>query len=85
MLGQGQETLASPGDSSAVPVLEHEESHNSEGGHDAHFHGLTKRQAYCLFVSHTLSVWSSRMYEFGVVKVFKCFFVARKPSLVGRW
>lgn len=28
---------------------------------------LTKTQAYCLYASHTLSMWDSRMYEFAVV------------------
>lgn len=28
---------------------------------------LDSTQAYCLYVSHLLSMWNSRMYEFGVV------------------
>lgn len=67
MLGQAQETVALPWVSSAMPMMEHHESHKSEEGHDAHFDSLTKRQAYCLFTSHILSMWNSRMYEFGVI------------------
>ena len=83
MLGHAQETVALPWGSSAMSMLEHQESRNSEEGHDAHFDSLTKRQAYCLFISHTLSMWNSRMYEFGVVRV-QCFFRARKCSPMGR-
>ena len=28
---------------------------------------LTKSQAWCLFFSHFLSMWNSRMYEYGAV------------------
>ena len=48
--------------------MENQTSHDSEGDGDASFETLTKRQAYCLFMSHTLSMWNSRMYEFGVVR-----------------
>lgn len=48
---------------------EHRESHDSEEAHDARFDSLTTRQAYCLFLSHALSMSNSRMYEFGVVSI----------------
>ena len=77
MLGQAQETLALAWGSLAMPIMEHQESHNSEEGQDIHFDGLTKRQAYCLFISHILSMSNSRMYEFGAVRVLQCFFRVR--------
>ena len=51
----------------ASSTLRYQESHNSqeEEGDDA---SLTTRQAYCLFISHFLSMWNSRMYEFAVVR-----------------
>ncbi len=30
---------------------------------------VTTGQAYCLYLSHFLSMWNSRMYEFGAVSV----------------
>ena len=51
--------------------MENQESHDGEGDDDVLFDILTKRQAYCLFMSHTLSMWNSRMYEFGVVRFFR--------------
>ena len=84
MLGQAQETVALPRASSAMPLMEIQESHNNEEGYDAHFDSLTKRQAYCLFFSHILSMWNSRMYEFGVVRILRCFFRVRQPIDVGR-
>ncbi len=36
-------------------------------GRRALLDGLNRRQAYCLYISHFLSMWNSRMYEFGVV------------------
>lgn len=84
MLGQAQQTLALPWASLAMPMMAHQESYNSEEGQDPYFDSLTKRQAYCLFVSHILSMWNSRMYEFGVVRVLRCFFRARRPSHEGR-
>lgn len=32
---------------------------------------VTRSQAYCLYLSHLLSTWNSRMYEFGVVSKFQ--------------
>ena len=31
---------------------------------------LTRKQAWCLYLSHTLSMWNSRMYEFAAVRTF---------------
>ncbi|KAL2037969.1 hypothetical protein N7G274_009188 [Stereocaulon virgatum] len=36
-------------------------------GHDTPFEKFTGRQAYRLYVSHSLSMWNSRMYEFSVI------------------
>ena len=69
MLGQAHETEPSSADSFAMPLTEDQESHNIEDAHDPPLDSLTKRQAYCLFISHTLSMWNSRMYEFGVVSL----------------
>ena len=71
MSGQAQEVMALNWGSSAMPQMDSQESHDSEGDDVVLFDVLTKRQAYCLFMSHTLSMWNSRMYEFGVVR-FSC-------------
>lgn len=84
MLGQAQETVGLPWASFAMPLMENQESHDSKDGLDTHFDSLTKRQAYCLFISHILSMWNSRTYEFGVVRDLECFFRSRKPSHVRR-
>ena len=83
MLGHAQEPLSVPWDSPALPMMERRGSHSSEEGHDVRFDSLTKGQAYCLFISHTLSMWNSRMYEFGVVRVLRVISKAVKPSAVG--
>lgn len=36
---------------------------------DAYSDNVTSGQAYCLYVSHSLSMWNSRMYEFAVVRI----------------
>lgn len=36
---------------------------------DDHFDEVTTGQAYCLYLSHFLSMWNSRMYEFGAVSI----------------
>ena len=57
---------------SAVPVKE-EDSDDVEGvvdgGHGAYADDVTSGQVYCLYVSHSLSMWNSRMYEFAVVRI----------------
>lgn len=85
MLGQAQENVALPRVTSPMPMMEYQESHDGEEAHDAYSNSLTKRQAYCLFISHILSMWNSRMYEFGVVRVLHCFFGAREQSHFGQW
>ena len=50
-----------------VPVNEIDSSIDDDG-HDTPFDEFTGRQAYRLYVSHSLSMWNSRMYEFGVVR-----------------
>lgn len=35
----------------------------------AHCDDLTQKQAWCLYLSHFLSMWNSRMYEWAVVKI----------------
>ena len=83
MLGQAQETAPLHSNSFPMPLMEDQESHNSEDAHDPPFDDLTKHQAYCLFISHTLSMWNSRMYEFSVVRFLQHYFRARKPRNVG--
>ena len=39
-----------------------EDEGESEGGNE-----VTRSQAWCLYLSHFLSMWNSRMYEFGAV------------------
>ena len=51
-----------------VPV-EELDSDTNDGGHGTPFDELTNRQAYCLYVSHSLSMWNSRMYEYSVVRL----------------
>lgn len=36
----------------------------------AHCDDLTRKQAWCLYLSHFLSMWNSRMYEWAVVRTF---------------
>ncbi|KAL8825515.1 MAG: hypothetical protein Q9191_004372 [Dirinaria sp. TL-2023a] len=47
-----------------------EPEHDDDGLSDENTHDdeFTKRQAYFLYISHSLSMWNSRMYEYGVVK-----------------
>ena len=41
----------------------------AEGSLDyAHSDELTRKQAWCLYLSHFLSMWNSRMYEFAAVR-----------------
>ena len=48
-----------------MATVGYQESGNGQEGRDA---SLTTRQAYYLFISHFLSMWNSRMYEFAVVR-----------------
>lgn len=82
MLGHAQEPLSIPWASPALPIMDRRGSHSGEEGHDVPFDNLTKGQAYCLFISHTLSMWNSRMYEFSVVRVLGVILKAVKPSAV---
>lgn len=34
-----------------------------------YLYDMTSGQAYCLYLSHFLSMWNSRMYEFGAVSL----------------
>ena len=68
-----QGTTTSPFNSSSMSV---EEEEDDDGGgsdigssHAAHADDVTSGQAYCLYVSHSLSMWNSRMYEFAVVSI----------------
>ena len=40
---------------------------DGEGGEDEVGDEVTRGQAWCLYLSHFLSMWNSRMYEFGAV------------------
>ena len=68
--------MALPSMTAAMFVMDRQQSRSSEEAHHAHSDELTKRQAYYLFMSHTLCMWNSRMFEFGVVRAH-CFFKAR--------
>ena len=35
---------------------------------NVHSHEFSTDQAYLLYASHSLSMWNSRMYEYGVVR-----------------
>lgn len=84
MLGrEAQESDAVSQDSFAMPSMELQDSHSSEEGLDPSLDDLTKRQAYCLFISHMLSMWNSRMYEFGVVRTLERFLSAKNPRHAG--
>ena len=54
---------------STVPAAEEDDDSGSAAGssHSAYAEDVTSGQAYCLYVSHSLSMWNSRMYEFAVV------------------
>ena len=67
MLGNAQ-SVDSPISFAPVPVDELD-SDSDDDGHDTALDELTSRQAYCLYVSHSLSMWNSRMYEFSVVRL----------------
>lgn len=56
---------------SSVPVKEDDDDGGSETGssHVAYADDVTSGQAYCIFISHMLSMWNSRMYEFAVVNI----------------
>jgi hypothetical protein len=49
-------------------VLSAAEEDATNHGH-AHENELTKEQAWCLYVSHFLSMWNSRTYEYGAVSL----------------
>ena len=51
-----------------VPV-EELDSDVDDDGHGTPFDELTSRQPYCLYVSHSLSMWNSRMYEYRIVRL----------------
>ena len=60
------------------PFLDDErQEEDVEGGEDEGEGGdeVTRGQAWCLYLSHFLSMWNSRMYEFGAVS-----FSAREAS-----
>lgn len=67
MLDNAQSANLSPINSAVVPVNEIDDSIDDDG-HDTPFDDFTGRQAYRLYVSHSLSMWNSRMYEFSVVR-----------------
>ena len=53
-------------------VVDNEEDYDGDGTDDGHgpdADEVTSGQAYCLYVSHSLSMWNSRMYEFAVVSI----------------
>ena len=51
------------------PFLDDERQEIGEQGEDEVDGGdeVTRGQAWCLYLSHFLSMWNSRMYEFGAV------------------
>ena len=58
-----------------VPIEEVEEWEelggvNTRDGDKGDNDPLTSRQAHYLYISHSLSMWTSRMYEFAVVIAF---------------
>ncbi len=55
-------------DLSTAPMEEEDDGGNVVKSHDARVDDVTSRQAYCLYVSHALSMWNSRMYEFAMVR-----------------
>ena len=59
----------SPHDFSMVSTEEGEDDggYDTSDGHEEASDDLTSRQARYLYVSHSLSMWTSRMYEFAVV------------------
>lgn len=81
MLGETQELIALIPGSYAIPQIESQESHDSERDRDAYFDTLTKRQAYYLFMSHTLSMWNSRTYEFAVVRFSRASLEPESPDV----
>ena len=68
MLGNAQSVDFAPISFTPVPVDELD-SDSDDDGHDTPFDKLTSRQAYYLYVSHSLSMWNLRMYEFSVVRL----------------
>ena len=81
MLGNAQSVDFPPISFAPVPVDELD-SESDDDGHDTPFDELTSRQAYCLYVSHSLSMWNSRMYEFSVVRLLPSFFDIRKAQVL---
>lgn len=70
MLGIIQGVTTFPHASSPVSDEgEDEDGGRNHGGNSlaASTNDVTSRQAYRLYVSHSLSMWNSRMYEFAVV------------------
>ena len=76
MLGNAQ-SVDSPAISFAPVPVDELDSDSDDAGHD-----MTSRQAYCLYVSHSLSMWNSRMYEFSVVRLLPSFFDIRKAQVL---
>jgi len=68
MLGNALGRSPSSFNLSAAPMEEEDDGETVVGSHDARVDDVTRRQAYCLYVSHALSMWNSRMYEFAVVR-----------------
>ena len=72
MLGNIQGITTLPLAASIVPTeVEEEDGGRSDAGNTqgAYTDDVTSRQAYRLYVSHSLSMWNSRMYEFAVVSI----------------
>lgn len=59
----GERHLVEPFLSTSSPESEEDKVH------DDHADEVTAGQAYCLYLSHFLSMWNSRMYEFGAVSI----------------
>ena len=71
MLDNAEVIDSSPWEPSAVelPLGDAHERSETSTDQDASAHDdLTSHQAYYLYVSHFLSMWDSRMYEFAVVR-----------------
>lgn len=53
---------------SANEVDEQEHDDDQLSNRNTPHNEFTERQAYFLYTSHSLSMWNSRMYEYGVVR-----------------
>lgn len=52
------------------PINLPSEELRENGTDQAHSDAVTRAQAWCLYLSHFLSMWNSRMYEFSAVSNF---------------